>query len=152
MTRLLLLLVLACCLATSHRALGGDLISPGSEEWKGIFDPPYEAPTEVPKDSPLRKTLFDLLRPAMEKKTKQKVLFEGTLRAYKNWAVFTGRTVNADGSSVKFPPMDNDDTAALWLRTKDGWRLVDYNGGHSDAFYIIWPEQYGVPKAFFEVE
>jgi hypothetical protein len=42
--------------------------------------------------------------------------------------------------------MGNDDAAALWLRTRDGWRLVDYSFGHSDAFFVVWSEQYGVSR------
>ena len=34
----------------------------------------------------------------------------------------------------------------LWLRTRDGWRLVDFSFGHSDAFFVVWPEQYGVSR------
>ena len=42
--------------------------------------------------------------------------------------------------------LENSDTAALWLRTVEGWRLVDFSGGHSDVFYEIWPEQFGVSR------
>ncbi|GEP43898.1 hypothetical protein [Brevifollis gellanilyticus] len=128
------------------------IIQPGTDLWRDAFDPPFTKPAEVPKDTPLRKQLFDLLRPKIEREAKRKVQFEGSLRAFKNWALFSGETVDADGKSVKFPPMDNTDTVALWLRTREGWRLVDHSTGHSDAFYIIWHEQYGAPKALVGLE
>ena len=40
---------------------------------------------------------------------------------------------------------DNGDTVALWLRTSNAWLLVDFDVGHTDAFYTIWKEKYGAP-------
>lgn len=126
-------------------------IAPGSPEWREIFDPPFTQPTEIPAKSELRKTLFDLLRPRVEKAAKRPVQFEGSLRAFKNWALFMGRTVDAKGDSVKLPPIGNDDTVALWLRTREGWKLVDFGAGVSDAGHIIWAEQYGTPKELLSI-
>jgi hypothetical protein len=128
-----------------------EVIRPDSREWRELFDPPFTVPQEIPATSPLRKQLFELLRSPIERLAKRPVRFEGSLRAFKNWALFTGGTVDAQGASVKLPPMDNNDTVALWLRTRDGWRLVDYSGGHSDAFHVIWTEQYGVPRQLIGV-
>lgn len=128
------------------------MIQPGTDLWRNAFDPPFTKPEEIPRDMPLRKQLFDLLRPKVEREAKRKVQFEGSLRAFKNWAIFIGSTLDTDGKPVKFPTWDNDDTAALWLRTEDGWRLVNYSVGHSDAFYIFWHEKYGVPKALVGLE
>jgi len=125
-----------------------EFIPKGSSAWREAFDPPFHEPAEVSRESGLRKKLFDLLRPAIQAQAGKGVLFEGSLKAYKNWALFVGRTMDkAGGKSIAFKPHGNDDTVALWLRTRDGWRLVDYEAGHSDVFYIIWHEQYGVPKA-----
>ena len=129
--------------AASH---GQSPVSPGSAAWGELFDPPFTKPTEIPTSSPLRKFLFEQLRPLMEKAARQPVRFEGRLQAFKNWALFVGRTVDVKGQSVKLSPMDNDDTVALWLRTSSGWRVIDFSGGHSDAFYIMWPQQYGMPE------
>ena len=46
--------------------------------------------------------------------------------------------------------MGNNDTVALFLRTCDGWRLVDFSGGHTDVFWLVWAEQYGVPKPLLQ--
>ncbi len=117
------------------------MIPANDPEWAEVYDPPYKVPTDLPADSPSRKELFELLR----LKATPQHRFEGSLKVYRNWAVFLGRTVDKEGKTIKNPPMDNDDAAALWLRTRDGWRLVDFSLGYSDAFFIIWPEQYGVP-------
>ncbi len=81
------------------------IIQPGTDLWREMFDPPFTKPAEVTKDMPLRKQLFDLLRAKVEREAKHKVQFEGGLRAFKNWAVFVGRTLDTDGKSVKFPPL-----------------------------------------------
>jgi hypothetical protein len=120
-------------------------VKPGTEEWKQIYDPPFEKPSELGADSSLRKQLFDLLRPKVESIAKQPVKFQGSLRAFRNWALFVGRSLDEKGVSLKLPELGNDDTVALWLRTSGGWKLVDYSAGHSDAFYFIWTEQYGMP-------
>jgi hypothetical protein len=130
-------------LATSFmEAQPQPIVSESDDQWTEIYDPPYKVATELPASSPLRKELFELLRLKATPRHK----FEGSLKAYRNWAVFFGRTVDKDGKSIKNPPMGNDDAAALWLRTRDGWRLVDYSFGHSDAFFVVWSEQYGVSR------
>jgi hypothetical protein len=126
---------------------------PGSEQWKALYDPPYATPTEVPRDTPLRKQLFDLLRPKIEQVSAQRdVRFQGDLKAFKNWALFVGSTLDAKDRAIKFPPTNNTETAALFLRTKDGWRLVDFAVGFGDPSYWVWAEQYGAPKKLLGVE
>jgi hypothetical protein len=148
--KLLLLNLVSLLFSLSLATAQEQTITPGSEDWKGLFDPPYEKPTELPADLPLRKELFDLLRPKVEKIAKEPTRFEGHLRVFKNWAMFMGRSIDANGESIQFPEMDNDDTVALWIHAQDGWKLITYSAGHSDAFYLIWPAQYGAPKELFQ--
>lgn len=146
---LLRIFLLVSFAAAAPLLAGDDMIPRGTDLWRDSYDPPYEQPTELPKDKPLRKDLFDKLRPHVEKKAGgKKVLFEGSLRAFRNWAFFSGRTVGESGGSIGFPPLDNDDTVALWIRTVEGWRLVDFSVGHSDVFYEIWVEKFGMPPEF----
>ncbi len=148
-----LLCSLSVILSSTTKASGQELVSKGSELWAEIYDPPYQQPTEVPKGSDLRKALFDQLRPKIsEMVDSRKLLFSGSLKAYRNWAFFTGETVDGNGNPVPIGELENSDTAALWLRTVDGWKLVDFSGGHSDVFYEIWPEQFGVPRALLGFE
>ena len=134
-----------CFGAEPHRA-----IEPGSELWRAVFNPPYLTPTELPAHSALRKQLFDKLRPRIEKLAKTPVRFEGSLRAFKNWAVFTGQSLDANNKELRFDTPDGLDavTTAIWLRTRDGWTLVDFYAGLSDGFYPMWFEQFGVPHEF----
>ena len=126
---------------------GERLVSESSPQWAATYDPPFTLPTEVKKGSQLRKSLFDQLRPKVSAVVGgKKVMFEGSLKAYRNWAFFSGSTVDAKGASIPIGSSENDDTVGLWIRTIDGWRLVDFSAGHSDVFYVVWPEQYGVPS------
>lgn len=145
MNTLVLRIAIACCLVLCLNAAELPTIKPGSEEWRTLYEPAFEKPTELDADSELRKSLFHLIRPRAEKIAKQAVKFRGSLRAYRNWAFFNGSSIDADGKPVEYPELSNSDTVALWLRTLDGWKLVDFAAGHSDAFFIIWPEQYGMP-------
>ncbi len=112
-----------------------------------LFEPPYEQPTELLKGQPLRKQLFDRLRPLAMKKANKEVRFSGSLKVYKNWALFIGTTLDKQGNAIGYPPMGNSDATALWLRTQSGWVVVDFSLGHSDVFWAIWHEQYGAPSA-----
>lgn len=42
--------------------------------------------------------------------------------------------------------MENSDSLGLWLLTREGWKLIDFSFGHSDAFFVIFPQKYGVPR------
>ncbi len=118
------------------------------EYWDDLFTPAYVSPTELPKKETLRKELFNMFRTAIEDKaaTGQQLLFSGSLKSFKNWAFFSGSALDAAGKPIAFPPMENSDAAALWLRTCKGWTLVDFSVGHSDAFWTIWHAQYGAPE------
>jgi len=133
-----------CIVAFAWYAHGepAKMILAESAEWSEIYQPASKTPAEIPVGSALRKELFKLLRVKATPETH----FSGTLKAFRNWAIFSGRTVDESGKSITHPPLDNDDAAALWLRTQDGWTLVAHSFGHSDQFYMIWPEQYGVPR------
>lgn len=125
-----------------HQAGAQSPVTPDSSEWAEIYDPPYKTPTELPPDSALRSELFGILRGKATPQTR----FSGSLKVFKNWALFIGRTVDQKGESLKHPPMDNDDALGLWLRTSEGWKLVDFSFGHSDAYFVMFPQQYGVPS------
>lgn len=129
-------------LATSFlQAQSQPMVPPGSAEWAEVYDPPYKVPTELPAESALRKELFDSLRLKVTPQHK----FTGSLKVYRNWAFFVGATVDNKGEPLKHPPHDNSDAVAIWLRTSQGWKLIDFSFGHSDAFYLLWSEKYGVP-------
>ncbi|MEM9080230.1 MAG: hypothetical protein AAGC74_05995 [Verrucomicrobiota bacterium] len=106
----------------------------------------FGEPREVPVESGERKVLFDLLRPEVAKEAGVKeVLFEGSLKKEGKWAFFGGRSLEGEGRSLKIGELENDDTCALWLKTRKGWVLVDWSAGHSDAFFTLWPAVYRLP-------
>lgn len=70
--------------------------------------------------------------------------FEGALKQLGVWAFFGGRSLNENSESLALEPLGNDDTCALFLKTKKGWVLVDWSAGHSDLFYTEWATRYGV--------
>ena len=126
--------------------------APGSEQWKALYDPAFSKPAEIPRDGPLRKQLFDLLRPSIEREARQRgIRFQGELKAFKNWAFFFGTVLDSKDRAIRFEPVDNTETAALWLRTKAGWKLVDYAVGFGDPFYWQWAAQYGAPRGLLGV-
>ena len=128
-------------------------IEPGGDLWKELFNPPYTKPTEIPRDNALRKQLFDLLRPNIERAAKkQGVKFQGELKAFKNWALFTGSTLDSKERPVAFEGTENSETCALWLRTRDGWKLIDFAYGFGDVAWLIWIDQYGAPRKLLSPE
>ncbi len=116
-----------------------------------LYAPTTSVPTELKIGSDDRVLLFSILR----KETDGKVKFAGSLKTCKNWALFVGSTVHPDGRPRVLVNMGdendsgNTDACALWLHTSQGWKLVDFSFGHSDAFYLIWPKQYGAPNELF---
>jgi hypothetical protein len=119
---------------------GGYAVQVPEKERKAAFAFPNRV--EISPGMGLRKELFDILRPEVERLYGKGMRFSGLLEGDKNWALFQGTTNNAKGQNV---PEDGGDTVALWLRTCDGWILVDFNLGHTDVFYEIWKDKYGVP-------
>jgi hypothetical protein len=149
MHRLLVILLLSISAACAEDFT----VEPGTDLWKELYNPPYSKPTEIPRDNNLRKQLFDLLRPGIERAAKKNgVKFQGELKAFKNWALFTGSTLDAQEKPVAFEGSENSETCALWLRTRDGWKLVDFAYGFGDVAWLIWIDQYGAPRKLLAPE
>ncbi len=121
---LLALSVLLPLLSGVLHADPAEAVEKDSEAWTLYFDPPYKVPTELPAGSALREELLALLRTKVTLEHK----FSGSLRVYRNWACFTGSTVDENGEHLQTPPLDNSDAAALWLRTQEGRKLVQSSG------------------------
>ncbi|MEM9281220.1 MAG: hypothetical protein AAGA96_05290 [Verrucomicrobiota bacterium] len=145
--KLICLIPIATLALLAQSITSAELIfGPESDEWETLYEPAFKSPEEVPRGSELRKTLFNLARPKLEKLAGQSIRFNGSLKAYRNWALFLGESVDANGNSIAYPDLQNSDTVVLFLRTADRWVVVDYSGGHGDVFYEIWIEQYGMPR------
>jgi hypothetical protein len=116
------------------------------ELWSEIYKPAYTTPTQIKKGETLRAILFDKLRQPIAKEAKSKVKFSGKITVYRNWALFVGSSYDPKGKLISYKPMNESDVVALWLRTVNGWVVVDYAVGVTDTFYTIWYRQYGMPK------
>ena len=91
-----------------------DLQAPkGSEFWDQLYDPPFQNPQEIPTSNPLRKELFNQLRPKLEAIAKQPLLFKGKLKAYRNWAMFMGQGLDENERPVVYDEFESSTVLAL---------------------------------------
>ena len=135
-------------LLLSTAAYAQDSVRPGSERWNFLFQPDYTTPTELPRDSPLKPKLMNMLYEHFDPLTNVRPYhFAGKISAFKNWAFFLGSVRDEQDRPVRLPPADTATAAGLWLRTRQGWRLVDHAAGFPQAFYWTWHDQYGAPRA-----
>lgn len=112
------------------------------------------------KGSTERAAILDTLRPPVEQKLKQKVVFVvNTINVLGNWVFVDGRLRTPDG---KVPNWKNtpyaqaaqygaqsDGISALLRRSGNGWRITTYAIGCTDVCYVDWWKRYKAPKAVF---
>jgi len=100
---------------------------------------------EIPPGSPLRKQLFELARPSVQKLAGHPVKFRGSLRESGAWAFFLGEVVDPGERPIAHPESGSSDACVLWKKEKVGWLLVDFGYGFTDVFYAAWPDRHGAP-------
>lgn len=110
-----------------------------------FFETFSAVPSELSADSVLRRQLFDSIRKSIPPDHR----FEGSLKVYRNWAFFDGKTVDANGK-IDYYPNGGSASAALWLRTGEGeqtaWKVVAaVIGAPYDMPYKSWCYRYGAP-------
>lgn len=107
---------------------------------------------------PLRKTLFNAMRPPIERDLKQKVIFQvREIRVYQNWAFLQGRPFQPDQSPINYRKTAHqgdiqqgffdDGYCALLHKINGNWKLVTYNIGATDVTYADWWRRFKAPKA-----
>ncbi len=107
---------------------------------------------------PIRKALFNAMRPAFEKDLKQKVIFQvDVLKMLNGWAFITGKPRQPDQSPINYKKTRyqadikegafDDGYCALLHNTNGKWKLVTYEIGATDVAYAGWAKQYHAPKA-----
>ena len=110
---------------------------------------------------PIRKTLFNVMRPAFEKDLKQKVIFQvGQLKVQREWAFLEGTPLRPNGKQIDYrhtvyqDAIDGGafgyDCCALLHKTNGKWKLVTYNIGATDVVWEPWAKQYHAPPAIFK--
>lgn len=116
--------------------------------------------THPDKGSSERAAILDTLRPPVEQKLKQKVVFViNTINALGNWVFVDGRLRTPEG---KVPNWKNtpyaqaarygaqsDGISALLRKSGNGWRITTYAIGCTDVCYVDWWKRYKAPKAVF---
>jgi hypothetical protein len=112
------------------------------------------------KGSPERAAILDTVRPAVEGKLKQKIVFIiHTINMQSNWVFVDGRLRTPDGKvpSWKNTPYaqaaqygaQSDGISALLKRSGGGWHIVTYAVGCTDVCYADWWKRYKAPKTVF---
>lgn len=120
-----------------------------------------EPPRDVGAGDPLRKTLLDTLRPAIEADLGQPVQFVvRTLRKQNDWAFAHVVPQTKSGASIDFARtryaealregmFDGADTFALLEQKHGRWTVKAFVVGPTDVTYAGWPDEYGAPYPLF---
>ena len=109
--------------------------------------PAATAQDEVAKGSALRKELFELARPKIEKAAGRVVRFQGSMKQLDGWVFFIGSIVDADGATIQIGPAESGDTAVLWTNRNGQWVVLEAHVGFTDVIYLEWPDTYAFPQA-----
>ena len=113
------------------------------------------------KGSVERKAITDALRVPVEKKLKQKVVFNiDHLKVQDDWAFLLGAPRKQNGDNIDYSKtsyaeqqrlgMFDDGISALLKKVKGRWRVVKYVIGATDVVYIEWDKQYRAPSGIFQ--
>lgn len=118
-------------------------------------------PRDIGASDPLRRTLLDTLRPAIERDVGQKVQFVvRMLRVQGRWAFahvvpHTKAGAPIDYRRTRYAELiregmfDGPDTFALLELRKGRWAVRAFVTGPTDVTYAGWPEEFGAPNALF---
>lgn len=105
---------------------------------------------EVPAGSALRKELFALARPKIEREAGQAVRFQGTMQQRDTWVFFKGIIVDAQGAAIQVGPAESAETAILWEQRKGKWTVLEAVAGFTDVIWLDWTEKHRAPTALFD--
>ena len=110
---------------------------------------------------PIRKSLFNAMRPVFEKELKQKVIFQvSKLKVQHGWAFVFGRPLRPNGKPLDYSRTAfkeaiaqgafGGDYCALLHKSTDRWKLVTYRIGMTDVPWVTWDKNYHAPSAIFK--
>jgi hypothetical protein len=112
------------------------------------------------KGSEERAAILDTLRPVVEGKLKQKIVFiVNTINVQSNWVFIDGRLQTPGGKEPNWKntpyaeaakyDAQSDSVSALLKRSGNGWRVVMQAIGCTDVCYVDWWKRFKAPKAIF---
>ena len=112
------------------------------------------------KGSVERKAITDALRVPVEKKLKQKVVFNiDHLMVQDDWAFMLGAPRRPNGERPDYSKtsyaeaqrlgMFDDGISALLHNVRGRWTVVRYVIGATDVVYVEWDKQYHAPSGIF---
>jgi hypothetical protein len=112
------------------------------------------------KGSSERAAILDGLRPTVETKLKQKIVFLiNEINQQGNWVFVDGRLRTPDGEvpNWKNTPYaeaakygaQSDGLSALMRRSGSRWSIITYAIGCTDVCYVDWWRRFKAPKAIF---
>jgi len=124
---------------------------------------PAETARDIGRADPMRKTLLDALRPAVERDLGQKLIFVvHVLRIEGDWAFADIAPRTPAGAPVDFARthhakrqregmLDGDTIYALLRREAGRWTVVAFVVGPTDVAWSGWHDEYGVPESLFRL-
>lgn len=114
------------------------------------FGQDFAKRTELSQDSTLRVELLKELRARIDKGSskRQAVIAEGEMQALKNWAFFKGSKV----TSEKKDTLSSSHTAALFMKNRDGWIIVDFTTDFKDDVFSQWIQKYTLSQDLFPMK
>jgi hypothetical protein len=112
------------------------------------------------KGSLERKAITDALRVPVEKKLKQKVVFNvDHLMVQDDWAFMLGAPRKPNGEKPDYSKtsyaeaqrlgMFDDNISALLHKVRGRWTVVKYVIGATDVVYLEWDKHYHAPSGIF---
>lgn len=112
------------------------------------------------KGSVERKAITDTLRVPVEKKLKQRVVFNiDHLKVEDGWAFMFGAPRKPGGGRLDYSKtayaeaeaagMFDDNISALLHKVRGRWTVVKYVIGATDVVYLDWDKQYHAPSGIF---
>ena len=144
--------ILLCCAKAEETQLSKYLSTVEQNEWDELFITKSKTPISASSNSKIGTKPLQLLQPEVKKFKPSDLKLRGQFKFFKNWAFFSGELVNKKGEATTPDDCVSSDSVALFLKTIDGWKVVDHGIGISDAFFIVWPSQYGAPVELFTSE
>jgi hypothetical protein len=139
----------------------GALAITGAGEPPRAAKPGIAPVRDIGASDPLRRTLLDTLRPAIERDVGQKVQFVvRVLRVQGSWAFAHVVPQTRAGAPIDYRRtryaeliregmFDGPDTFALLQVQKGRWAVRAFVTGPTDVTYAGWPEEFGAPNALF---